>query len=509
MLVVAAVMLPSVSFAQTTSIDSLLAQLKTLQAQILELQKKKGEIEKQQKELKTQTKALEKQGKEQAAQLVRQLREGSEGDDVRVLQAMLAADPDIYPEGVISGFFGKKTAQAVKRFQKKHGLFQAGAVGPQTLRELQKLLGKHQLVIVNNGNGTTTSQLCTLVKPEQFFKGWNKKYKDHDDDDGDDDSENRNRLIPICKTVSGDWWNNIFPGGAPTTTPIVDITAPMLSTIASSNVTTSGATITWTTNESATTQVEYGTTASYGSMTMINAALLTTHSAALTGLASNTTYHFRVLSKDAANNLATSGDLTFTTGAVDADAPVLSSIVAANLTTSGATITWTTNENATTQVDYGTTASYGSSSTLDSTLASGHTVVLTGLSASTLYHFRVNSKDASNNLSTSGDMTFTTLSPVDATAPIISGAAVSSVATTTATISWSTSEAATGKVYYGTVNPLVLGSATNVENVSLAVGHSFGLTGLTASTTYYYVLESKDALNNTATSTQGSFVTTD
>ena len=91
MLVVAAVMLPSVSFAQTTSIDSLLAQLKTLQAQILELQKKKGEIEKQQKELKTQTKALEKQGKEQAAQLVRQLREGSEGDDVRVLQAMLAS----------------------------------------------------------------------------------------------------------------------------------------------------------------------------------------------------------------------------------------------------------------------------------------------------------------------------------------------------------------------------------------------------------------------------------
>jgi len=39
-----------------------------------------------------------------------------------------------------------------------------------------------------------------------------------------------------------------------------------------------------------------------------------------------------------------------------------------------------------------------------------------------------------------------------------------------------------------------------LSNAALVTGHTTGLTGLTASTTYYYVIESKDALNNTALS---------
>ncbi|MFH1061266.1 MAG: fibronectin type III domain-containing protein, partial [Candidatus Omnitrophota bacterium] len=98
-----------------------------------------------------------------------------------------------------------------------------------------------------------------------------------------------------------------------TTVALADTTAPVISSVASTNVTSTGSTITWTTNESATSQVEYGPTVSYGTSTAIDASLVTSHSVAVSGLTSNTTYHFRVKSKDAANNEAISADSTFAT----------------------------------------------------------------------------------------------------------------------------------------------------------------------------------------------------
>src|SRR5207248_6457095 len=73
-----------------------------------------------------------------------------------------------------------------------------------------------------------------------------------------------------------------------------------------------------------------------------------------------------------------------------------------------ATIGWATDEPATSLVDYGTTSSYGSSSPLDPTLVTNHSVALSGLAANTLYHYRVKSTDASGNPASSGDFTFST-----------------------------------------------------------------------------------------------------
>src|SRR5207245_9082766 len=92
-------------------------------------------------------------------------------------------------------------------------------------------------------------------------------------------------------------------------------------------------------------------TTAYGSSTTLNPALVTAHSQALSGLASSTLYHYRVKSNDAAANLATSADFTFTT--LDNIPPVISAVSASSITASGATIAWTTNETADTQVEYG------------------------------------------------------------------------------------------------------------------------------------------------------------
>jgi len=73
------------------------------------------------------------------------------------------------------------------------------------------------------------------------------------------------------------------------------------------------ATISWMTNEGATTQVEYGTTAEYGSQTTKELTYVTNHFAQISGLTPGTEYHFSVRSDDGGGNQSSSADLTFTT----------------------------------------------------------------------------------------------------------------------------------------------------------------------------------------------------
>ncbi len=289
-----------------------------------------------------------------------------------------------------------------------------------------------------------------------------------------------------------------------TTAQAGDTTPPVLSSIAAGAVTSSGATVTWTTNEVSTTQVDYGTTASYGASTTLNSSLVTAHSAALAGLQGATTYHFRVRSADAAGNVALSGDAAFTTAAApDTTAPALSAIASGSLTSAGATITWTTNEAATTQVDYGTTTAYGTSTTLNSSLVTTHSAALASLQAATTYHFRVRSADAASNSAVSGDATFVTLTAPDTAAPVISGVVASSTGATSTVITWSTNEASTSVVEYG----LGTGYGSSSSNPTLVSSHSVSLTGLAPSTTYHFRVGSVDSSGNSASSADSVFST--
>lgn len=89
--------------------------------------------------------------------------------------------------------------------------------------------------------------------------------------------------------------------------------------------------------------------------------------------------------------------------------PVISNVLSSNITSSSATITWTTDETSNSVVEYGLTTAYGSTQS-DATMVASHSVNLAGLTASTLYHYRVKSSDAAGNTATSGDFTFTTTS---------------------------------------------------------------------------------------------------
>lgn len=124
-------------------------------------------------------------------------------------------------------------------------------------------------------------------------------------------------------------------------------------------------------------------------------------------------------------------DVAYTAVFSDPVPPVISSVQATAITQDSATITWTTNEPADTQVEYGITTAYGSTTTLNSTLSTGHSQPLIGLAMNTLYHYRVLSKDASGNPSVSGDYTFTTPA-----APITITKFLSDLTWTSATNGW-------------------------------------------------------------------------
>jgi hypothetical protein len=86
---------------------------------------------------------------------------------------------------------------------------------------------------------------------------------------------------------------------------------------------------------------------------------------------------------------------------------VISGVSATSNKTS-ATIIWTTNMPADSRVEYGRTTAYGSFSALNSTLVSGHSVNLTGLSRRTTYHYRVYSHNGAGILAVSTDFIFNT-----------------------------------------------------------------------------------------------------
>ncbi|HAI98792.1 TPA: hypothetical protein DCL30_04650 [Candidatus Peribacteria bacterium] len=142
-----------------------------------------------------------------------------------------------------------------------------------------------------------------------------------------------------------------------------------------------------------------GTTTTPPATTVTSSATPTTHSANATPIAS------RRRGGGGSGNQTSS---TASTAATDNTAPVISSISSGTPGATSVTITWTTDESADSQIDYGATSAYGTTTTLDSTLTTSHSVTISGLTAETLYHFRVRSTDASGNLAVSADQNVTT-----------------------------------------------------------------------------------------------------
>ena len=136
---------------------------------------------------------------------------------------------------------------------------------------------------------------------------------------------------------------DLYSASLPLTNPLtvfVDATFPNLSQIQATPAGNS-AVISWSSDKLTYSEVEYGTSPTYGSDTGRYGGLVTTHSATLNNLTPATLYHYRIHARDAAGNETLSSDATLTTLAPP-------DLQVTNLTVNGSlisgstlTITWT------------------------------------------------------------------------------------------------------------------------------------------------------------------------
>lgn len=186
-----------------------------------------------------------------AATLYRQLELGMRGDDVSALQTFLARDNTIYPQGLVTGYFGSLTKSAVSNFQARNGISTVGRVGPITMAAINIQMGNGS---VGYDNYAPTISLLNINSSNSSATfNWNT-------------SENSTGVI---------YYN---------TSPI-----NMTESSPTSGVIISGASF------------------------LVNTDLRLNHSAVLTGLQSNTIYYYVVYVKDGSGNETITWPSTFHT----------------------------------------------------------------------------------------------------------------------------------------------------------------------------------------------------
>ena len=345
------------------------------------------------------------------------------------------------------------------------------------------------------------------------------------------------------RVSSTDGWNNSTVSGDDTfTTQSGDTSPPVISQIEAGAVTTHSATITWLTDESSDSQVEYGPDEQYGLLTPVDTILTTGHQMTLSGLQAGQLYHYRVRSADEQGNPAVSDDDTFTTLSGDTTPPAISQIVVLVPNDSTAQVAWLTDEGADSQVEYGFDAGYGYLSPLDTTLVQSHQVNIDlprpgaikvnpagdptrressrtaadtgdprpirslqapGGKEQVVYHYRVLSRDVWSNLAVSDDDTFI-INLGDTAPPLILNMQIWDVRDTCAQISWQTDEPASSELRYGTAEGQYEWS---LVDTALAIEHIFDLRGLTPDFTYHLQAYAEDAAGNESVSADTVLVT--
>jgi uncharacterized lipoprotein YddW (UPF0748 family) len=257
---------------------------------------------------------------------------------------------------------------------------------------------------------------------------------------------------------------------------------PIILNVAADGIGEAEATIIWTTDKASSSQVEYGLTTAYGSVSELDTSLVTMHIVELSGLQPNTLYHYRVISASA-DGSTTSGDHTFTTSGP----PLISSVRVSGIKAVSAVVSWATNTPAGSTVFYGTTGAYGSQAGSSEPVTS-HRVELTGLTPDTTYHFQVASANAFGTAA-SEEFTFHTSG-----SPKISAVLATGIGSSSATVQWQTDVPADSLVEYGLTQSY--GSSSPLDEVDVTA-HTVSLSGLQANTTYHYRVRSANEAGTT------------
>ena len=281
--------------------------------------------------------------------------------------------------------------------------------------------------------------------------------------------------------------------------------APDVVTGNASSITASSATLNGTVNPSSrstTWYFEYGTSTNYGTKTSAKDAGSGTSavpvSAAVTGLKSGTTYHFRLVATSDAGT-AHGTDHTF----VPVASPTVTTKSASSIRDTTATLNGSVNplgQSTNAYFEYGTSTSYGAKSSVKSVGSGSNStnvaIGITGLTPGATYHFRIVAQNATGT-SPGSDQTFTTTGP-----PGIKAGTASGITSSTATLNASLdSRGHTTSWYFDYGTSAAYGTKTASHGQGSSPGShnvSFGISGLNAGTVYHFRLVATNSSGTTA-----------
>lgn len=403
---VGGMLMTPVSFAQTMStqdqlnlIQQLMAQVQALQAQLSAIQG--GGNVASPVSIPAQSVAV--------LPIVSTLSQGSRGDEVSVMQALLALDTSAYPSGLVTGYFGVLSDIALRMFQKNQKLTQNGITDIKTRDALNVLLQKYPLAFEHVGG---VKKLCAAISQGVAMPtGWTRVQQG-----------TSSAVVSRC---------SVMPQGvsAPLSAPITSIVpttiinpgatdknAPVISNVAITSVTANAMTVKWATDKEVQSVIDWWKKPEYVSVavdTWSNETWTKTHLKTLSGLEPDTIYYVRITARDKFGNMTVYPEqIAKTNPLADKTAPGILS-VRVDRWESTATVMWTTNEPTKGKVYYGTmtplkTTATTTQSVSTTALATSTTVTVSGLEVGKIYYYIIEASDAANNKTLTPEQPFFT-----------------------------------------------------------------------------------------------------
>ena len=177
---------PAHAETSSSSIATLSQTLKTLLAKVADLQKQIADARGEIKDAQDDVREALRDG----------LKEGMTHEDIKKIQQLLATDKEVYPEGLATGYFGKLTKDALKRFQAKHQLTQSGVLDDETKELLEEYLNER----FENNQPTglwrapgilkkVHDRICDRSGKGGIFGSWGLFCKDWNSNDDEDENE--------------------------------------------------------------------------------------------------------------------------------------------------------------------------------------------------------------------------------------------------------------------------------------------------------------------------------
>lgn len=157
-----------------------------------------------------------------------------------------------------------------------------------------------------------------------------------------------------------------------------------------------------------------------------------------------------------------------------------------SITTTRATLSWTTDRNSDSKLAYGLgSGNYFDSLNYQSEQTTEHSLELENLKPGTKYYYKAQWTDEDGNTGESDEDTFTTEPP-----PEVKEVGLSNVGVSSAIINFTTKNATSAKIYYGTTNDF--GGAKTIGTSKLETSYSVELDQLDDGTKYYYKINTFD-----------------